>query len=159
MANKKLKKTTGPLGIAGTKADGSSKSWAVEKVWTKKLGKKFTPVSKYFLENYHRLPFPISATEFLFIVHLLKFKWDEAMPFPAIGTLAKNMLKSSTAVRAAARSLERKKYLKRHMTRGRPNHFDLEPLFKAVEKLYDADNAAEAKSNEAGKRRRNRRTG
>ncbi len=159
MAKKKLKKKTGPLGIAGTKADGSRKSWAVKKVWTKKLGKQFTPVSTYFIGNYHRLPYPISSTEFSLIVHLLKFKWDEAMPFPAIGTLAKNMLKSDAAVRAAARSLERKKYLKRHMTRGRPNHFDLEPLFKAVEKLYDADKAAEAKSDEAGKRRRNRRTG
>ena len=159
MAKKKLKKKTGPLGIAGTKADGSSKSWAVEKVWTKKLGKQFTPVSTYFLGNYHRLPYPISATEFLLIVHLLKFKWDDAMPYPAIRTLATNMLKSEAAVRGAARSLERKKYLVRHMTRGKTNHFDLEPLYKAVEKLMEADEAAEVKSDETGKRRRNRQTG
>ena len=159
MASKKLRKNTGPLGLAGTKADASSKSWAVEKIWTKKLAKQFTPVSTYFIGNYHRLPYPITSTEFLLIVHLLKFKWDEAMPYPAIRTLAKTMLKSDAAVRAAARSLEQKKYLKRHMTRGRPNHFDLEPLFKAVEKLYDADQAAEAESDDTVKRRKKRRTG
>jgi hypothetical protein len=34
----------------------------------------------------------------------------------------------------------------RRTTCGRPNHFDLEPLFKAVEKLYDADQEAMAEA-------------
>lgn len=150
--NKSVKKS-GPLGLVGTAATAERKGWDVTKVWTKKLGKPFTAVSCYFLDNYHRLPYPITAVEFTLIVHLLKYKWDEAMPFPAIGTLAKKMLRSEQAIRGAARSLERKGYLRRHMTRGRPNHFDLDPLFKAIEKLYDADQVARAEAAKGKSRR------
>ncbi len=157
---KAKERTTKKVGLrlAGTEANSKRRSWDVTKVWTKKLGTPFTPVSSYFLANYHRLPYPITPTEFLLIVHLLKHKWDEAMPYPAIATLAKRMMRSEQAVRAAARSLEQKRYLFRHMRRGRTNHFDLKHLFEAVEKLYDADQAAKAEAE--GKRpRRKRQTG
>ena len=160
MATKKTKKKRTKkrpdLKLAGAIANNGRPTWDVSKIWTKKLGKPFTPVSSYFLDNYHRLAYPITPTEFVVIVHLLKYKWDEEMPFPAIATLAKKMGRSEQAVRAAARSLEDKGYLVRHMTRGRPNRFDLKPLFEAVEKLYDDDQAAEA---EESKTRRKRRTG
>ena len=133
------------LRLAGTAAPAPRKGWRVTNVWTKKLGKSFTPVSSYFLDNYHRLKYPITAVEFLLVVHLLKYKWDEAMPVPAIRTLAKCMMRSEQAVRAAARSLERKGYLRRHMTRGETNRFDFAPLFAALEELYDADFGANAK--------------
>jgi len=137
------------LKLAGTKPAKELKRWDVTRVWSKKLGKPFTPVSSYFLDNYHRLPNKITHGEFVLIVHLLKYKWDEAMPFPAIATLAKKMEKSDQAVRATARTLENKGYLKRNMIRGRPNHYDLEPLFRAIEKLYDADEAAKTKKRSA----------
>lgn len=154
-SKKKISKTIPVMKLAGTSATNhQEKRWDVCKVWTKKLGKPFTPVSSYFIENYHRLPYPINANEFLLIVHLLKYKWDEAMPHPAIPTLAKKMLKSEQAVRAAARGLERKEYLIRHIQRGKTNHFDLQPLFNAIEKLYDADIINEQKENKGRRRRR-----
>jgi DNA-binding MarR family transcriptional regulator len=144
MAKKKSKQPapSAELRLAGTDPASKGKKWEVAKVWTTKLAKKFTPISLYFIQNYHRLPYPISAIEFTLIVHLISHKWDDAMPFPKVSTLAKKMLRSEAAVRGAARSLEKKKYLKRYMKRGKPNHFDLTPLFEALEKLYDADAAA-----------------
>lgn len=143
------------LKLAGTAASSKSgKRWDIGKIWTPKLSKHFTPISTYFIENYHRLKYPINANEFLLIVHLFKYKWDEAMPRPAIPTLAKSMMKSEQAVRAAARSLQTKGYLYRHKNRGKPNRFDFSKLFEAIEKLYDEDKAIEK---EHGKTRRNQR--
>lgn len=146
------KKKTAPLALAGTEANTDKKGrWKVENIWTKKLGKQFTPVSSYFLANYHKLKYPITPTELAVIVHLLRFKWDEAMPFPSMTTLAKCIGRSDQAIRTAARSLEDKKYLVRYMERGKPNHFDLNPLFEALEELYD-QNIAEEKANRRKKR-------
>ena len=93
VTKKKVSKKNPSLKLTGTEATGKQeKRWDTCKVWTKKLGKPFTPVSSYFIENYHRLRYPINANEFLLIVHLLKYKWDEAMPRPAIPTLANKML-------------------------------------------------------------------
>jgi hypothetical protein len=126
------------------KIAGDSEKRKLEDVWGKKLARPFTALSRYFIDNNHRLRYPITPTEFMLIVHLLRFKWDERMPFPAFSTLAKNMIKSEQAVRAAARSLEKKGYLQRHMVKGRPNQFDLQPLFDKLETLYDKDQAAAA---------------
>ena len=72
----KIAKELGPLRLAGTEATKTrNKRWGVQEVWTKKLGKRFTPVSSYFIENYHRLPDPINANEILLLIHLLKYKW------------------------------------------------------------------------------------
>jgi hypothetical protein len=78
---------------------------------------------------------------------------------PVIATLAKRMLRSEQAVRAVARSLESKGYLKRHMKRGETNHFDLRPLFKAVENLYDEDKTKKAAEEAAPAKRWARRIG
>lgn len=128
-----------PLKLVTQVEEPPRKKWDVKKVWTKKLGKSFTPISSYFLANYHRLPFPISQMELALIVHLVSYKWDEAPPRPSFKSLAKRIGRSPEAIRQAARSLERSGYLKREMVTGRPNLFDLTPLFNAVEKLYDAD--------------------
>ena len=142
---------TSTLKLVGTDSSQGNPRWSVTKVWTAKLGKPFTPVSCYFLDNYHRLKYPITPTELAFILHLLRYKWDEAMPFPAMKTIATKIGRSEQAVRTAARNLESKGYLVRHMKRGSPNHFDLRPLFVAVEKLFDDDEGAKAP-----KRRRSR---
>src|SRR4051812_39597885 len=86
----------------------------IAKRWTPRLvANGWTPISDYFIENYHRLKPAISTCEFVFIVHLMRHKWDERHPRPAFGTLAKRMGISSTAVRNHARSLEKKHYLRR----------------------------------------------
>lgn len=108
----------------------------VAKRWTAALVKDgFTPVSDYFLKNYHRLLPQVTSLEAIFLVHLVSFKWDEAAPFPGFKTLAKRLGVSTTAARGHARSLERKKYLRREKRVGTTNRFHLEPLFGALEKL------------------------
>lgn len=113
--------------------------------WTKKLVEGgWTPVSDYFLENYHRLNPPITTTEAMFIVHLMLHKWDEKPPYPGFKTLAKRMGITPTAARNHARSLDSgKHYIKRITRVGLPNKYDLTPLFDALEKLKAADDKAE----------------
>ncbi len=96
----------------------------------------WTPVSDFFLENYSRLNPPITTTEAMLIIQLMRHKWDENHPYPAFKTLARRMGITDTAARNHARSLEvRKNYLVRIKRVGMPNLFDLSPLFAALEKF------------------------
>lgn len=153
MTKKKTNTTPPPpppvpdLSLAGT--DANTGEFSVDKVWSKKLGKKFTPISHYFIQNYHRLKYPINPNEFTLIVHLFSYKWDEAMPYPAVSSLATQMGKSKQAIRTMLRSLEEKEYIKRNMRHGHRSHYDLRPLINAVEKLYDEDIAAKRAKAEA----------
>lgn len=123
----------------------------VAKRWTEKLAKGgFTPVVQAFLEHYASLSPPITTPEAVFIIHLMSFKWDEKMPWPAFKTLAKRMGISTTAVRNHARSLDTgKKYLVRHPRVGKPNLFDLRPLFAALEKAQAASEARKKNESKA----------
>lgn len=99
-----------------------------------------------FLEHYASLSPPITTPEAMLIIHLMSFKWDEEMPWPAFKTLAKRMGISATAVRNHARSLDTgKKYLVRHKRVGKPNLFDLKPLFDALEKVQASSEARKKK--------------
>jgi hypothetical protein len=128
----------------------------VAKRWTAKLAKGgFTPVVMTFLEHYARMTPPLTTPEAMLVIHLMSFKWDDAMPWPAFKTLAKRMGISATAVRNHARSLEtRKKYLVRHKRVGQPNLFDLTPLFTALEKVQAAE-----EQRKAAEQKRTRRAG
>lgn len=111
------------------------KSREVSARWTEPLTKKgWTPVSDFFLEHYAKLDPPMSNAEAMLVIHLVRHKWDEEMPFPGFPTLAGRMGISPTAARAHARSLEKKGYLRRKMRVGTTNKFDLKPLFIALEK-------------------------
>jgi hypothetical protein len=103
----------------------------------------FTPISNYFLANYSRLSPPLKSGEALLVIHLMQFKWDETPPRPAFKTLANRMGISAAALRAHARSLEKKKYLLRKARIGQPNLFDLRPLFAALEHLRAQDERQE----------------
>lgn len=110
--------------------------------WTPQLTRDgWTPVSDYFLENYHRLKPPITTLEAMLIIHLMRHKWDSRHPRPAFKTLAKRMGITDTAVRNHARSLEKKLFLHRIKRVGQPNHFDLAPLFAALERMQDVDSS------------------
>lgn len=122
---------------------------SIAKRWTPLLVKEgFTPVSTFFLENYHRLEPPLSTLEAMLIILLVKFKWDDRHPRPAFATLAELMGISATAARNHARSLEKKRYLKRLPTLGSSNQFDLTPLFDALERLHKTVKAAEPAAEE-----------
>lgn len=112
--------------------------------WTPTLVEDgFTPISNYFLENYARLDEPLSAVEAMFVVHLMKFKWDRAHPFPKFALLASQMKMKESGVRACARKLQSKGCLVRRL-RGRSNEFDLTPLFTKLEAFREKNPATAA---------------
>lgn len=112
-------------------------------------------VSDFFLSNYARLVPPLTNTEAMLVIHLIRYKWDERPPRPAFKTLAKSMGLTTTAVRGHARSVEKKGYLKRVQRVGAPNRFYLEPLFEKLEALMpivaEEEEARKEKEREAEK--------
>ena len=123
----------------------STEERKVAKRWTAKLvADGFTPVSDYFLKNYHRLSPPLTSSEAMLVVHLVLHKWGEDAPYPAFKTLAKRMGITATSARNHARKLEQKSYLHREKRVGTTNRFHLEPLFEALEKLRAADERGKA---------------
>ncbi|MCA9619665.1 MAG: hypothetical protein KC731_11585 [Myxococcales bacterium] len=121
---------------AGTSSSKTEQERKVAARWTSTLVEGgWTVVSDFFLTNYRRLSPPLTNTEAMLVVHLLRFKWDERPPRPAYKTLAKYMGLTDTAVRGHARSLETKGCLKRRKRVGAPNWFYLEPLFEKLEAL------------------------
>ncbi len=99
----------------------------------------FTPLSNYFLKNYHRLTPRLRPSEVLILIHLMTFKWDLAHPRPAFRTLAKRMGVTPSAVRAHARNLERKGFVKRYQRVGQTNRFNLDPFLERMRDLKKSD--------------------
>ena len=77
----------------------------VERRWTPTLinAGGFAPISIFFLENYARLPNPLTHTEALLVIHLMRHKFDRDAPYPGFTTLEKRMGVNPTAVRGYAR--------------------------------------------------------
>jgi hypothetical protein len=141
--------------LVGTEpAEAPKKNRSPSVRWSKKLitrGKGFTPVSNFFLQNYHRLNPGLTSAEVVVLIHLFSYKWDEEMPYPGSKAIAERMDISVTAVRGHLRVLEkRKKCLVRHRQIGSTNRYDLSPLIQKLEKLLIADIAA-AESKKAKK--------
>lgn len=99
----------------------------------------FTPVSDLFLDSYRQLPRPLTTSEAMTVIHLIRFKWTETAPFPSVKTLARKMGISASAVRTHIRTLEEKRYLRRIPKAGASNAFDLEPLFEELETYLKAN--------------------
>lgn len=92
-------------------------------------------VPNRFLTNYASLrPEPLTAGEALFVLQLMSFKWDKALPFPSYKTIAKRMGITDKMVRRYAQSLDRKGYLRRQYQERATNRFDLTGLFEALSK-------------------------
>jgi hypothetical protein len=102
----------------------------------------WTPIADVFLANYAHLDPPITTGEAMFIIQLLRYKWDASPPFPSFGVIARAMDITDTAARGHARRLEAKKYLRRLSRVGQANLFDLQPLFAALENLAARDGEA-----------------
>lgn len=137
-----------PSVLKGTVTE--SKNYSVQARWSEKLGKHFCPVSSYFLANYHRLrPFEaargLNSSEAMLLIHILDHKWTEKAPWPAVGTLARRMGITPRAVRMLLKSLEESKYIRRELrSNGRTTLYHLDGLQRALEKLFDEDQAAKA---------------
>jgi hypothetical protein len=117
-----------------------SKKYSPSQAWTPLLAQTgYVPVVRAFLDNYSSLrPYPLTSGEALFVIHLMKYKWGEAAPFPAYKTIAILMGISPKMARRHAQSLQQKGYLIREVRKGRPNLFDLRPLFTQLEKRLEA---------------------
>lgn len=118
----------------------ASQTRTVSVRWTPRLAELgWTPIADFFLDNYHRLEPRLKYSEAMFIIHLMRHKWDGEAPFPSIGTVAQKMGISVQAARALARSLERKRLLVREGVIGGTNKFHLGKLFRALEHLSQKD--------------------
>jgi hypothetical protein len=108
--------------------------------WTLNLANAgWTPIADFFLDNYHRLPNPLKHSEAMFIIHVMRHKWDKNAPYPAFKTVATRMGLTPEAARLLARSLEKKGYLHRQMRVGQTNRFHFNSLFAALEQLMASD--------------------
>ena len=114
--------------------------------WSPKLAEGgWVPVSEYFLDHYHELkPYHLTHGEAMFVIHLIRHKWDERAPYPAYGSLAKKMGVSAKTARRHAQSLEQKGYLRREARTAQPNMFYLEGLFGALEKHLESGSQTSA---------------
>jgi len=90
-------------------------------------------VPDFFLRGHANLkPFALTASEAMFVLQLMAFKWTEDDPFPSYTRLATRMGVTVKQVRRIARSIEAKGYLKRVGRIGNSNKFNLQPLFDAL---------------------------
>lgn len=76
----------------------------------------------------------ITAEEFLFIIHVFRFKRDERNPYPSVETLARNMSKSTRTIQKYMSSLESSGYLKRLFRPNQSSELDFSGLLNAVRK-------------------------
>lgn len=98
------------------------------------------PVS--FLCRYGSPKMPASgltASEAMFVLQLMAFKWDNRDPFPSYHTLAERMGITDKQVRRYAQSIEKKGLLERTARIGSSNNFDLSKLFNALHALLKAE--------------------
>ncbi len=122
----------------------------VDARWGARLGKHFTPISSYFLQNAYRLKplgMPkakgLSPSETLALVHLFDHQWDERDAYPSLQTIADRMSLSRRQVRDIMKRLEDLKLLTRiRGPLGGTNRYNLTPLKKRLEQLMDDDIAA-----------------
>lgn len=113
------------------------KPWSVERAWGPVLSKSFVPIATAFLENYASLQPPISTGEAMFIIQLMRHKWNEDAPYPSYRRIASRMGVGEKAARRHAASLEAKGYLVRERRQSQTNLFRLEALFIALEKRVE----------------------
>jgi len=80
----------------------------------------------------------------MFLIHLIRHKWDANAPYPGFKTLSQRMGITPQAVRIHARNLEKNGYLRREFKIGETNRFQLGALFFRLEDLIAKDASAAA---------------
>lgn len=84
---------------------------------------------------------PLNASEILLAIHILSFKWSEALPFPSIETLGARMGMNVRSIRKLLKRLEQAGFITRVQAPHRTNRYDLTGLFTAIEALMDEEAA------------------
>lgn len=75
----------------------------------------------------------ITSTELNVMLQILRYKYDDRAPFPALSTVASHIGISVGAVRRNLRSLENKGLIRRFYRRSNTNLFDFNPLIKRLD--------------------------
>lgn len=99
--------------------------------WDKSLEEYgYAQISNVFLERYSNLG--ITNVEAMFLIHLLKHKWDVRNPYPSLNTVAKNMGVGRGTAQNYARNLEEKGFIKRIFRNHDTSEYNLEILIKIL---------------------------
>lgn len=114
-------------------ANGVSRSLAVRWGSSRAFDEGFVGVPAALLTRYAKLG--LSPGEFVFVLELMVFKWDEHSPYPNYETLAYRMGITPEMARRHAKSLESKGMLKRLQRKGQSNRFDILPLTSMLDSL------------------------
>lgn len=102
--------------------------------WTAKLAQRgFTAIANDFLDHYQVMG--ISNPEALFIIFLMRHKWDAGHPFPGYKSVGVRMGVAPRRTRQIAIGLEKRNLIVRvaRSGRARSHAFDLTPLFERLE--------------------------
>lgn len=106
--------------------------------WThKEIGSPFTPISNFFLDNYHQLE--LTSSEAMLVIQLMKHRWKDGQ-LSRIGSakLATRLGLSRRQVFNLVQSLEAKHLLSRaRVEAGRANEYDLQPLVDRLMSLFE----------------------
>src|ERR1035437_450872 len=129
--------------VAGGSNPNTSYSLAVRWGSAQVFDEGFVGVPAALLTRYAQLG--LSTGEFVFVLELMVFKWNERAPFPSYSTLAKRMGITTEMTRRHAKSLESKGMLKRIRHTGQSNVFDLLPLTNTLKALLDCEQQLPAK--------------
>ncbi len=129
---------------AAATTPSSDDTRSVGRRWTPKLAAAgFTPVVFPFIDYYTNLG--LTTVEAMFLVILVRHKWDEAAPFPGYKSIGERMGVSPRRVRQIAIGLEKENFIRRvdrsgsgtPRTKARSHAFDLTPLFEKLEAYVD----------------------
>jgi hypothetical protein len=100
--------------------------------WGAAVAKKgITPISTLFLRAYPHLE--ITNSEAMFIVHCFSYKWTVDSPYPALGTIAREMGVDRNTAQRYARALQRKGFIIRRFRTGNTSLIDFSPLLGLLE--------------------------
>lgn len=104
--------------------------------WGGTIDKGFVPVSRVFLQNYHRLS--LSPEEAMLTIHILDYSWGGKVPFPKVATICKYMGRSDKTVRKYIGNLRDLGLLETTNRKGRSNAYDFSPLFEKLKEFASA---------------------
>jgi predicted transcriptional regulator len=103
------------------------------------LAAGFVPVARVFLRNFSRLG--LSASEALFLINLLDYKWGERPAFPSQRKLAADMQLSVFEVGSAIEALVEKGFLERVRVGESGEGYEFAGLYRHLEELLKSGKA------------------
>lgn len=104
----------------------------------------FTMISNVLIENPKHLG--VTPLQFQLIITIMKYRYNNHIPFPSSGTIAREMGVSERTIKRESKRLQLKGYLIRPKGGRRP-YWDLSPLFEKLNQLNGAKYDTVAENN------------